>query len=125
MVAALPQEELDHYGVADLLERYHEQGLRVYHMPVVDQKVASLEDMREVVGWIEASLSRRERVLVHCVGGLGRRSGMIAACYLRQQGASAEEALQEVRQSRSPRAVETAVQEDFVRDFEPEDNKRS
>ena len=55
-------------------------------------------------------------MLVHCVGGLGR-SGMVAASWLRSRGASADEALASVREARGPRAVETAIQEDFVRAY--------
>ncbi|HMU75943.1 MAG TPA: protein-tyrosine-phosphatase, partial [Elusimicrobiota bacterium] len=58
------------------------------------------------------------RVAVHCVGGLGR-SGLVAACFLKSRGASTDEAIVEVRRVRSPRAVESAVQEQFVTNFHP------
>lgn len=51
--------------------------------------------------------------MLHCVAGLGR-SGMVAASYLTRKGISADAAIALVRQRRSPRAVETAVQEAFV-----------
>jgi protein-tyrosine phosphatase len=56
-----------------------------------------------------------KKVLVHCVGGLGR-TGLIAAVYLRKYaGLDGDEAMRRVRAARSPRAIENTDQENFVK----------
>jgi len=110
------ENELEDYGVADLLEACEDQGFASYHLPIVDQGTASLPELKQLLSWIQAALDQGGQVLVHCVGGLGR-SGMVAACYLRQQGLPFHQALAEVRGVRSPRAVESPEQEAMVRDF--------
>jgi len=116
ILCLVPFEELEQYGVGDLLSAYRDQGLDVHHLPTVDQKVCSVEDMTRALRWVDEGIEGGESVVVHCVGGLGR-SGMAVASYLKMRGATAEEALAEVRRARSPRAVETLGQEEFVRTF--------
>ena len=70
----------------------------------------------EAVEWMMTALGNDGRVVIHCVGGLGR-SGMIAACLLKRMGLTTEEAIARVRSHRSPRAIETAVQEEFIAAF--------
>jgi protein-tyrosine phosphatase len=106
-------QELHDYGVGTLLSAYAEAGLVNRHMPVLDQKVPDREDMERLIQWMAAELSGGARMVVHCVGGLGR-AGTVAACYLRDRQCTDAEALAIVRQSRSQRAVETRIQEDFV-----------
>jgi protein-tyrosine phosphatase len=55
-------------------------------------------------------------VLIHCVGGLGR-AGTVVACWLRTQGFGTEEAVAVVRSVRSPRAIETEIQERTIARF--------
>jgi protein-tyrosine phosphatase len=114
----LTQPEFRHYGVEDLLEAYRRAGLSVRHLPIFDQRAPSRTEMAGLVGWMREGLGRGGRVLVHCAGGLGR-SGLAAACFLKGTGVSTEDAIAEVRRCRGPRAVESALQEDFVRRFEP------
>lgn len=109
-------EELERHGVSEFLPSLRDQGMKVLHMPMLDQMASSVEDMRRAIAWVEEGLTEKEKVLMHCVGGLGR-SGTAAAVLLRTRGASAAEALEEVRRARSPRAVETSVQEAFIRDY--------
>ena len=116
VLCLVPQEELQRYGVDRLLSDYEEAGLLAYHLSIVDQKTCSIEDMTAALRWVDDGLNAGDRVLVHCVGGLGR-SGMAAAAYLRTRGAEAEEAIEAVREARSQRALETAFQEEFVQDF--------
>jgi hypothetical protein len=54
------------------------------------------------------------QVLIHCRGGLGR-TGTLAARLLVDEGMDAEAAIHEVRERRSPRALETKRQEDYIR----------
>lgn len=117
VVCLVPHEELERYGVPDLLRTYAGAGFESLHLPLLDQAGASAAALREAVAWIEAKVAAGRSVLVHCVGGLGR-SGMVAAAYLRSRGAAANEALACVRAARGPRAVETAAQEQCVRGFE-------
>ena len=112
-----PEDELARYGVGDLLEQYEQAGFSVHHLPILDQKVCSIEDMKAALQWVEEAIAKGGSVLMHCVGGLGR-SGMAGASFLRARGASADDALHEVRRARSLRAVETPLQEAFVRAYQ-------
>lgn len=117
VLCMVSQEELERYGVGGLLERYREFGFEFLHRPVVDQKACSLEELTEMVDWMEAQCAKGRSVLVHCVGGLGR-SGFAVAAYWVRRGVSATDAVELVRVKRSPRAVETAQQERVVQEFE-------
>ena len=116
VVCLLARDEFERYGVSDLLDRYCTEGLEVLHLPTIDRTAPSDEALREAMTWIDNHINSNRRVLVHCVGGLGR-AGTIAGCWLRQQGLSGSEAIEVVRQFRSPRAIETAAQEQVVRAF--------
>jgi protein-tyrosine phosphatase len=117
VVCLVPMDELARYGAGDILRRYAARGLRVHHSPTMDQGISSLEAMRATVGFIHDGVVAGENVVVHCVGGLGR-SGMTAACWLVAEGLPAAAAIAEVRRVRSPRAVETDAQADFVAAFQ-------
>ena len=82
----------------------------------MDQSVPTLEEARRITQRILAATDAGEKVLIHCVGGLGR-TGTIAACTAVARGQSAEGAIGLVRRARGPRAVESATQAAFVRRF--------
>jgi protein-tyrosine phosphatase/nicotinamidase-related amidase len=116
LLCLVPQEELHRYGVDELLPVCRAAGILVHHLPIVDQKACSQAEMVEALRWMEEGLRAGKKVAAHCVGGIGR-SGMAAAAYLRTRGAAADEAMESVRTARSQRAIETAVQEQFIRNF--------
>jgi protein-tyrosine phosphatase/nicotinamidase-related amidase len=118
VLCLLPDGELAAYGVPDLLARYRMAGLGVRQAPIADQSIPTLAEAKSVVAWLRARVGAGGRVVIHCAAGLGR-SGTIAACLLRAQGASAEDAIARVRAARGPRAVETEEQAAFVRAFAP------
>ena len=116
IVPLLTDDELDHFGVGDLLDQYYDQGFQVYHLPILDQMTCSEEEMRDMATRLDLLLGGNKTVVIHCVGGLGR-SGMIAAAYLKYRGLSNEEAVTSVRKSRGPRAIESKEQEDFIKNI--------
>ncbi|MHA1733483.1 MAG: phosphatase domain-containing putative toxin [Promethearchaeota archaeon] len=116
VLTLLTPDEFGAYGVEDLLAAYEGAGLVVRHFPIVDQGVPSVPGMEELVRWLGETLDAGANVVVHCVGGLGR-SGLVVACYLTSRGLPAEDAINAVREARSPRAIETETQEEFVREF--------
>lgn len=80
----------------------HAPGRRADFAAFVDELMTDLLDGRGVV--------------VHCRGGLGR-AGLAAACLLVQGGMAPDEAVTLVRRTRSPQAIETREQLQFVHDF--------
>ncbi|MCB1174558.1 MAG: isochorismatase family protein [Leptospiraceae bacterium] len=115
IVCLLTANEFEDYGVPDLLQQYEQAEFETLHFPVPDQGIPPLDaDWQSVMEWIAERLDRGQNVLIHCVGGLGR-SGLIAALFLKHKsGMGAEEAVAHVRQCRSPRAIETRRQLEFV-----------
>ena len=113
LLSLLPDTELEWAGVPDLPVRARAVGIDYRQFPVPDMAVPGLEDARELVRWCREGVAAGGRVVITCMGGLGR-SGTIAACYLVEQGLSAPQAISAVRRARGPRAVETRSQEAFV-----------
>lgn len=121
LLCLLPEAELEQAGVPALLSRAEAWGLRVRHHPIRDQGVPEVEALASTLAWLEQAERAGGRVVVHCMGGLGR-SGLVVATALRRRGHDPTEAIALVRACRDPRAVETRAQEDFVhgwRDPEP------
>lgn len=116
ILVLISDRELREYGVGALLDEYRTAGIEVLRLHVVDQSVPTVEEAQRAVTWLESHVSSGAIVAIHCVGGLGR-SGTLAACFLTGRRFSAENAISYVRTYRSKRAVETRLQEDFVKDF--------
>lgn len=114
----VPDEELAHFGVAELLTAFNNAGFKTYHLPIVDQKTCNPDQAQSLISWMNTALAENDqnKVLIHCVAGLGR-SGMMAAAYLKSTGLDTEAAIAGVRSARSSRAIESVEQEDFVKDI--------
>jgi atypical dual specificity phosphatase len=97
---------------AEQLERL---GLVELHLPVADFTPPSAAQLQVGVEAMCEAVDAGERVAVHCGGGLGR-TGTLMACYLVRRGASAEEAIAQVRRAR-PGSIETRAQEAAVHAF--------
>ena len=123
ILCLLSDNEFDQYGVNDLLEQYRQHQFTVMHSPIVDQSIPSFKQMDTILDFLDKAIANDEKVLIHCVGGIGR-SGTVAACYLStRHNMTAEDAIDIVRQSRSPRMIENQRQEDFCRRYTTRYNK--
>jgi protein-tyrosine phosphatase len=117
VVTLVTPDELTDYGVANLNEVLKNSGFETRYLGIKDQGVSSLEQMAVLVQWIQDTTAKGKKVMMHCVGGLGR-SGLVAASYLVAQGIDAKTAVAEVRRVRSSRAIESREQEEFIFKFE-------
>ncbi len=116
IICLISNNEFAHYGVENLFQEYKKVNIEIKHFPVLDQSVVNKHEMVTLIQWIKTNLENGSKILIHCVGGLGR-AGTVAACYLKSIGYSFEEAINEVRKTRSPRAIESKVQEEFIKNF--------
>jgi protein-tyrosine phosphatase len=112
----VPVAEMGSYGVPELLDRYNDEQIECYHLPIADQRACTRSDAVELVQWCRSHLDAGRHVMLHCVGGIGR-TGLIAACVLKAYGLDSEAAINFVRNARTRRAIETPQQEAFVREF--------
>lgn len=109
-------------GVPDLGTAVEAAGMRWLHLPIPDTKApdgAFHELWERHRPDVHGILRGGGRVLLHCRGGLGR-TGTLAAQLLVEFGEQPEEAISAVRRARRG-AIETAVQEEYVRGLHPPD----
>lgn len=117
VVSLVTDVEMDYYGAIGLRRELHAAKLRSVQFPIEDtlppRDLAATQALcRDILGWLEES----KNVLIHCIGGWGR-SGTIAAALLTHQGYKPEQAIELVREARSPRCVESRAQERFVHEY--------
>ena len=115
-VSLITDRELDHLAVRDLPQAVQARHMEWWHLPIPDGQPpgSDFEAAWEVAG--EALRNRLRAgfdVLVHCKGGLGR-AGTVAARLLVELGAKPDDAIRQVREARSPQAIETDEQEAHV-----------
>lgn len=114
VIVLVSKEELIQYKVPNLLQQYDSLGIRVFHSPIIDYGLPSVEQMRELLKYIHGKVKANENVLVHCVGGYGR-SGTVMGCYAKQYLSKKEsDPIQYVRSIRGNDAIETEAQVAFV-----------
>jgi atypical dual specificity phosphatase len=101
----------------DPLRRHwvNDAGLLVVHEPINDMEPPTQEQLERCVRAIARAHKQNMGVAVHCGAGLGR-TGVVLAAYLVQQGQSAGEAIERVRQLR-PGSIETEEQAAAVVEF--------
>ncbi len=113
LVTLLEPREMVSAGIADLASRARAHGLRWLSLPIQDGGVPTS-------GWGMAALLAKlrqetaSRVVVHCLGGLGR-AGLVVGCHLVGLGWSSGRALEELRRARGPSCPETSAQRDYIR----------
>jgi len=91
-------------------------------LPIQDFGVPTFQRMKEILDFIDHTITNGEKVYVHCRGGIGR-TGTVVGCFLVRHGNSGEQALDEVnrlfqsseRSLESSYSPETIEQMNFVR----------
>jgi len=115
LVSLVQTDELVRYGVSDIAARVP-RGIQRFHLPIEDccaPGPAWDESWRRDGPAVRRLLAEGRRVVVHCLGGLGR-SGTVAARILVEFGMEPNDAIAAVRAAR-PGAIETPEQEAYVR----------
>ena len=111
LLCLVEPHELETLGVAALPSRVRARGIDFHHLPIPDYGVpdAAFEDRWLLHGeHLRRRLRDGGRVLVHCMGGLGR-SGTLAVRLLAELGEAPGEALRRVRSARQG-AIENEAQ---------------
>lgn len=117
IISLVTADELKIYGVPDLFEVYKNNNINFNHISIMDQGIPTVEEMNNIINHIDSCLLKNEKVLIHCVGGLGR-TGLIAAAYLKRNNKmTTTDAVSIVRDSRSPRAIESDLQMSFLEGY--------
>jgi hypothetical protein len=111
LVTLMEGHEFTTVKIPTLFDSVKRHGIASVHFPIPDMGVPrSIDELDNMLGDIEARLARKERVAIHCLGGIGR-TGTVATCLLLQRGLPLVEAtriVQETRCAGSPKAASKA-----------------
>ncbi|WP_297090323.1 dual specificity protein phosphatase family protein [Thermococcus sp.] len=99
------------------LDEWQKRGVEVLHSPIEDFTAPSLEQLLKILRWIEARVGEGKKVLIHCMGGLGRSGTVAVAWVMYSEGVPLRDALLKVRRLR-PGAVEVEEQMGVLRKLE-------
>ncbi len=117
LVTLNPEQELSRLASPTFLDEVRAAGLESLHFAIPDGGAPhDLSATDSILADVQARITAGQKVGLHCLAGLGR-TGTIAACVLVRGGATFNEAIRIVRMARSSRAIETSLQEAFVRSY--------
>ncbi len=97
------------------IQQWTSMGVEVYYLPTPDFHPVELLDLYDVSKWIDERIREGKRVLIHCMGGVGR-SGLVAAAYLVYMGKELYNVVGEVSRRR-PGALANIGQRVMLEDY--------
>lgn len=115
LLSLTEQDEFDSLGIAAIGQHAQRLGMVWYHLPIVDFQAPgpAFEQRWDTYGRsILARLRKGERIMIHCLAGLGR-TGTVAARILVELGAASRAAIDHVREAR-PGAIQSPQQERYI-----------
>lgn len=118
LVCLMETPELTSNGIPDLIVEAKRRGITTIHFPIRDVDApSSVESVDRLLVSIEERLASDERIVIHCLGGLGR-TGTIATCLLVRRGMPLEEAIELVKETRCKDFPQGGRQGPFVAEYE-------
>ncbi|WP_456421491.1 protein-tyrosine phosphatase family protein [Thermococcus sp.] len=108
---------VEKYELPYPLEEWGKRSVEIFHSPIPDFLAPSLNQLFEILRWIETKTVEGKNVLVHCSGGCGRSGTVAVAWLMYSKGLSLGKALLAVRKLR-PCAVETRDQIEVLKKLE-------
>lgn len=121
IVCCLNNAELSYLGSPwkTYSEKAKENDIEILRFPIIEGSCPdSIVDVDELMNEMCKQVKEGKNILCHCRGGIGR-AGLIACCYLLKLGytQNSYDAIKIVRAQRSPQAIETRRQEDFIVEY--------
>lgn len=107
LISLITEEDMTMLRVETLGEDAKRLGLAWDHLPLPDTTAPTdswMERGMPVLEHLLSSIPEGEVAVVHCMGGLSR-AGTFASMYLWLRGSEMREAIQRIREERSPHAI--------------------
>ena len=118
LVSLLTADEVAELELQDEERLCGECGLRFISLPITDRGVpVSTAEVGRTVDLILEELWAGKAVAVHCRMGIGR-SALVAACLLKSQGISVDEAFAMISRARGFSVPDTNEQREWVKGFD-------
>ncbi len=108
---------VEEYELPYSLNEWRKRNVDVLHSPIPDFSAPTLNQLLKILRWIEAKTLENKRVLIHCMGGLGRSGTVAVAWVMYSKELPLREALRRVRSLR-PGAVEVEEQMEVLKELE-------
>ncbi|CAL4114137.1 unnamed protein product, partial [Meganyctiphanes norvegica] len=117
-IVLVTRGEMRKYRVPSLLSEYQARGIMVHHYPFLDGTAPSMDIVMDVLETTRRLLEDSRRILLHCMGGLGRACVM-ASCILQyhNNALTPDQSIFLLRELRGAAAVQTVKQYNFIQDF--------
>lgn len=120
LVSLIHEYELGAYGIPSLWDEAARRGFEVWRHPIHDGCVPRLpQDLVALVESIVEAKKLGRRVVIHCIGGLGR-TGTVGGCLLTALGWHPRDARKALVSLRGERCPETPAQRHFIELFASE-----
>jgi protein-tyrosine phosphatase len=114
VVSALTPAETEGWGLLDERRCCQDNGLTFLSFPIENRSVpASLSEFDALLDSVTEYLRKGKAVVVHCWGGVGR-SSVIVACALIRNGLSVDDAFHLIKESRGRQVPDTPEQKQWV-----------